>query len=130
MNVRLDRGSDRRTRVTCPALARTQVCTMPSNRRCRAIAPIEILVPAMLASMLLLSCGITASAQGIAGAAIQGSVERTSGTTLPDVRVALIDSSTGNRRYTTSSARGLFAFENLPVGGPYAIEVKAIRFVP
>ncbi len=70
------------------------------------------------------------SAQGVASAAIQGTVVRASGTPLAEARLSLIDSSTGRRRHTVASARGSFSFENVPVGGPYTLEAKAIGFLP
>ncbi|MBA3671629.1 MAG: TonB-dependent receptor [Gemmatimonadaceae bacterium] len=71
-----------------------------------------------------------AAAQGVAGAAIQGTVKNSAGTPLPEARLSLIDSSTGYRRYAVTSARGSFSFENLPVGGPYTLEARALGFLP
>jgi hypothetical protein len=96
---------------------------MPLNRLHRTVAWLIGFAPTLLP-------GVGVQAQGVAGAALQGTVERASGAPLPDVRIALTDSRTGNRRYATSSAHGSFAFETVPVGGPYTLEVTAIGFVP
>ena len=84
---------------------------------------------------LLLALGVAVAAargdaQGVAGAALQGTVVSQLGAALADVRVSLVDSSTGRQRYTMASSRGSFAFENLPVGGPYTLEARALGYVP
>ena len=83
---------------------------------------------------LLLSLALAvprpSAAQGVAGAAIQGTVVSASGSPVSDVSLSLVNASTGHTRHTVSNARGRFTFEYLSVGGPYALSARAIGFAP
>ncbi|MFI5310419.1 MAG: TonB-dependent receptor domain-containing protein [Gemmatimonadales bacterium] len=68
--------------------------------------------------------------QGVAGAAVQGAVVSASGSPVANARVTLTNQSTGNIQFVITGDRGLFAFENASVGGPYSIEARAIGFEP
>ena len=86
------------------------------------------LILAFLAMLLLPFA--SARAQGISGAAVEGRVAGPAGESIPNARVSLVDSSTGRYQRSTSGTTGRFTFENVPVGGPYTVEVRAIGFVP
>ena len=70
------------------------------------------------------------SAQGVAGAAVRGTIVTSSGKTVPNARVSLTDSATGAIRSATTRENGVFAFDNVSVGGPYSLEARAVGFAP
>ena len=68
--------------------------------------------------------------QGVAGASVRGSVVTVSGSPVFDARVSLKSSGTGNVIAVTTGDDGTFDLENVPVGGPYTLEVHALGFAP
>ncbi len=70
------------------------------------------------------------AAQGVAGAAIQGAIVAEDSTAVPDATVLVTNTATGERWRTASGAGGRFFVENLSVGGPYRVEVRAVGFAP
>ena len=70
----------------------------------------------------------TASAQGVTSASITGVVTQDGGAALVGATVVVTNASTGQRFQVVSRAGGRFAIENLPPGGPYTVEVRAIGF--
>ena len=70
------------------------------------------------------------SAQGLTSAAIQGVVLGADSAGIENALVTLVNVSDGERRETMSRARGRYAFEYVPVGGPYTISVRSIGFAP
>jgi len=70
-----------------------------------------------------------AAAQGVTSAAVQGRVTATRGP-VGGAIVALTNASTGVRQQVTTNASGRYNLENVPPGGPYTIEVRAIGFQP
>lgn len=72
----------------------------------------------------------TAFAQGVAGASVRGSVSTEPGSPIANARVSLVSASTGNVFKTVTRDDGGFAFENVPVGGPYSLEATAIGMRP
>jgi hypothetical protein len=68
--------------------------------------------------------------QGLASGAIEGRVETAAGAPVANARVSIVDSSSGRRQSTVSSGSGRFVFENVAVGGPYALSAIAIGFSP
>jgi outer membrane receptor protein involved in Fe transport len=76
-------------------------------------------------------CGAgRAAAQGVAGAAIQGTVSSADSTAVQDATVLVTNASTGERWQTTATGNGRYFVEHLSVGGPYSVEVRAIGFAP
>lgn len=71
-----------------------------------------------------------AAAQGVAGAAVTGTVVSASGAPILEASLQLVNASTGFTRRTVSNAHGRFTFEYLPVGGPYTLTARAIGFAP
>ena len=68
------------------------------------------------------------SAQGITSAAVQGRITSENRGTVENAIVALTNSSTGARQQTSTNSAGRYNFENVPPGGPYTIDVRAIGF--
>lgn len=92
------------------------------TRRCFSIA-------ILLAEFALIPLRSLA-AQGVAGASVHGTVVSSSGKPVLNARVSLIDSANGAIRSTTTGENGVFAFENVAVGGPYSLETRAVGFAP
>src|SRR5205823_6661185 len=59
-----------------------------------------------------------------------GTIVTSSGKTVPNARVSLTDSATGAIRSATTRENGVFAFDNVSVGGPYSLEARAVGFAP
>ena len=70
------------------------------------------------------------AAQGVTTAAVAGRFIDEGGSPVPQASVSLINTSTGQSYATRSADDGRFAFENVQVGGPYTIDVRAIGFEP
>src|ERR1043166_3438423 len=70
------------------------------------------------------------AAQGVTSAAVQGRIISESRGTVENAIVALTNTSTGTRQQTTTGSAGRYTFENVPPGGPYTMEVRAIGFQP
>ncbi|MGH7498171.1 MAG: carboxypeptidase-like regulatory domain-containing protein [Gemmatimonadales bacterium] len=70
------------------------------------------------------------AAQGLSGAAVEGRVLGADSTVLEQAIVRVSNVSNGGRWETRTNARGRYFIENLSVGGPYRIEVRAIGFAP
>jgi outer membrane receptor protein involved in Fe transport len=83
-----------------------------------------------LASLFVLAAVAagTASAQGVTSASITGRVAQEGGNALEGATVVVTNTSTGQRFQVVSRAGGRFALENLPPGGPYTVEVRAIGY--
>ena len=69
-------------------------------------------------------------AQGVTTAAIQGSVLRKDGTPVPGATVRLMNGSNGRRWEVTTPASGRYVLEDVAIGGPYGLEVRALGFAP
>lgn len=67
-------------------------------------------------------------AQGVTTAAVQGTVTQESGAGVEGALVILTNRATGARMQATTQGNGRFFLENVPVGGPYTIEARAIGF--
>lgn len=70
-----------------------------------------------------------AAAQGIATAAIRGTVRSQGGADLDGARVRVLNSATGVTADAVVRA-GRFFVQGLEVGGPYVVEVRHVGFVP
>jgi len=69
------------------------------------------------------------SAQGLAGAAIEGTVVSADGAPVRGAIVTLTESETGSRRVGSAGERGTYLFENVAVGS-YRLEARAIGKLP
>lgn len=70
------------------------------------------------------------AAQGMTTAALQGAVLRGDGAPIPGAAVRVTNTSDGQRWELVTSSTGRFLLENVAVGGPYRIEVRALGFAP
>lgn len=70
-----------------------------------------------------------AAAQGIATAAIRGTVRSDGGVDLDGARVRVLNSATGLTAHAIVRA-GRFVIQGLEVGGPYVVEVRHVGFAP
>src|SRR3989442_4042047 len=66
--------------------------------------------------------------QGVPSAAIAGGVHDHPGAAVTSALVTLTNASTGQRYSTRSSEDGRYFFENVQVGGPYTLDVRALGF--
>src|SRR6266704_5677376 len=79
---------------------------------------------------LLLVPPRAALAQGVSSAAIAGRITDESGAPVPAAQLTLINGSTGQRYAARSRDDGRYSFENVDVGGPYTLAVRALGFEP
>ena len=70
------------------------------------------------------------AAQGVSTAALFGSVTEAEDSAIVDAVVSVTNTATGERWQTVTRSRGRYVLEYLSVGGPYAIEARAIGFSP
>ena len=119
-----------RSRGLVGANYRSQYLPVILNLRLPAPPRRRSALSALFVALAVTQAHTRANAQGVAGAALQGTVTTASGAPLPDARVSLVDSSTGRRWNTMSSGHGSFSFESVPAGGPYTLEARALGFTP
>src|SRR5438445_1659673 len=81
-------------------------------------------------AMTLLPSGGVASAQGVTSAAVAGRLTDEAGAAVASALVSLVNGSTGQRYARRSGDDGRYNFENVGVGGPYTLEVRALGFEP
>ncbi|HEV8357846.1 MAG TPA: TonB-dependent receptor [Gemmatimonadales bacterium] len=86
-------------------------------------------VLACATAMFLLGAGSLA-AQGVAGAALRGTVTGLDSTPLAQAQVEVTNLSNGARWLAVTGAGGHFFVENLTVGGPYRLVAESIGFLP
>ncbi|MGE3526959.1 MAG: carboxypeptidase-like regulatory domain-containing protein, partial [Gemmatimonadales bacterium] len=67
-------------------------------------------------------------AQGVTTAAVQGTVMSQDRAPLANAIVTVLNTSTGQRLQAVTRSNGRYVLENVPAGGPYVIEVRAIGF--
>src|SRR5256885_10320460 len=85
----------------------------------------------MLATIaLLLIPPRAALAQGVTSAAVAGRVTDESGAPVPAAQLTLTNGSTGQRYAARSRDDGRYSLENVDVGGPYTLAVRALGFEP
>ena len=70
----------------------------------------------------------TAAAQGVTSASITGKVAQEGGQPLEGATIVVTNTTTGQRFQVVTRAGGRFNIENLPPGGPYTVEVRAIGY--
>ncbi len=68
------------------------------------------------------------AAQGVTSAAVVGRVTDDANSAVPSATLTLANPSTGARYGARSAEGGRFFFENVQVGGPYTLEVRALGF--
>jgi outer membrane receptor protein involved in Fe transport len=68
------------------------------------------------------------NSQGIASAALQGSVLQSDSTPIPGAIVTVTAPASGARWQVVTDPAGLYFVENVQVGGPYVIEARAVGF--
>jgi Carboxypeptidase regulatory-like domain len=69
-------------------------------------------------------------AQGVTGAALQGRVLRPDSSGIEDAAVMVTNTVNGERWRTVSHAKGRYSLEQLSIGGPYVVEVRAVGYAP
>lgn len=79
-------------------------------------------------AVLLFGGGRLLAAQGITSAAVQGRITSENRGTVENAIIALTNTSTGARQQTSTNSAGRYNFENVPPGGPYTLDVRAIGF--
>src|ERR1043165_342351 len=79
-------------------------------------------------AVVLLGGALPLSAQGGPRAAVTGRITSEGRGTVENGVVALVSTATGARQQTTTGSSGRYNFENVPPGGPYTLEVRAIGF--
>ena len=70
------------------------------------------------------------AAQGVTTAAVVGRLTDDAGGAVPEATVQLTNTSTGQRYASRSGQDGRYFFENVQVGGPYTLEIRALGFEP
>ena len=85
-----------------------------------------------LAGLLLLALLVpdALAAQGVTTAAVRGRIVDDAGSPVVGVTILLINTSTGQRFQARSRTTGLYNLENVPVGGPYTLQARAIGHQP
>lgn len=83
------------------------------------------------AAALLLGAAVPVlAAQGVTSAALTGRVMDDQGNAVATATVELLNTVTGQRYSTRVNPEGRYFFENLQVGGPYTLDVKALGHEP
>lgn len=67
-------------------------------------------------------------AQGVTTAAVSGTVRQESGAVVEGAVITMTHKGTGAKSQVTTNSSGRFSLENMPVGGPYTIEARAIGY--
>lgn len=70
------------------------------------------------------------AAQGVTTAAVAGHISDESGAPVPLAELTLTSGATGERHAVRARQDGAYNFENVSVGGPYTMTVRAIGFEP
>ena len=83
-----------------------------------------------LAAVLLSVAARVATAQGVTSAAVAGRITDESGQPVPSGSLTLTNGSTGQRYAARTRDDGRYSFENVDVGGPYSLAVRALGFEP
>lgn len=91
--------------------------------------PIAVLLAGMLAGLTVPRVA-PLPAQGIAAAAVEGTVTDPAGAPVPRATVTVRQRATGWSVTLTTNGAGRFVGENVPPGGPYRITVRAAGFTP
>ena len=85
-------------------------------------------VVAFAAAILFVMVAGEATAQGVTSSAIAGRITQDGGQPVEGANITVINTLTGQRFQVVTRAGGRYNIENLPPGGPYTLEVRAIGF--
>ncbi|ASZ11683.1 carboxypeptidase regulatory-like domain-containing protein [Chitinophaga pendula] len=88
----------------------------------------QLLFALLFSMSVLLFMNGQVSAQGTTTAAVQGVVKNNHDEPMPGASVTVTYAATGSRYQAKTSEKGTFYLQNLPVGGPYRIEVSFIGY--
>lgn len=80
--------------------------------------------------LVCLSPGSSVSAQGVTSAAVTGQVTDEAGAVVAGATLTLTNAATGQRYTARAASDGRYFFENVQVGGPYALQARALGFEP
>jgi len=83
-----------------------------------------------LAAVGLLMLPRATAAQGVTSAAIAGRITDEAGQPVPSALLTLTNGSSGQRYSARSREDGRYSLENVDVGGPYTLAVRALGFEP
>ena len=92
------------------------------KRACSFLGVLVVLGASVLAGRV--------AAQGITSGAVEGRVTADAGEPVDNATLALLNTSTGQRYSVRTTADGRYLFENVQVGGPYTLDVRALGFEP
>ncbi len=70
------------------------------------------------------------NAQGVTTAALQGRILQPDSSGIEDATIQVTNTSNGQRWQTASHAKGRYSLEQLSIGGPYVVEVRAVGYTP
>jgi carboxypeptidase family protein len=84
----------------------------------------------VLATLALLLPARPVVAQGVTSAAVAGRVTDEGSAAVPSANLTLVNGSTGGRYAARTREDGRYSFENVDVGGPYTLTVRALGFEP
>jgi hypothetical protein len=70
------------------------------------------------------------AAQGITGAAVQGTVVAAGGVPVGEATVLVTNTATGERWQTLTGSTGRYFLEHLAAGGLYRVAIRAVGFAP
>jgi len=84
----------------------------------------------VLAAVAVLAPLRAATAQGVTSAAVAGRITDDAGAPVPAAQISLANGSTGQRYAARSRDDGRYSLENVDVGGPYTLTVRALGFEP
>src|SRR5882672_5732587 len=82
---------------------------------------------AVLLAILILNIGLTASAQGVATATVEGVITDQQNAVVPGVKVTIHNVSTGFERSATTDSNGFYRLELLP-SGVYELSAEGKNF--
>jgi hypothetical protein len=88
------------------------------------------IIRAVLCAGVLEILGGQLDAQGVTGAAVQGTVVGVDSQPLAGATVRVNNPATGERWQAETLADGRFYLDHLSVGGPYTLVVRAIGYTP
>ena len=85
----------------------------------------------LAAALFLLSVSFPPlAAQGVTSGAVVGKVVDQAGAPVAGANLTLTNSSTGQRYATRTTNDGRYFFENVQIGGPYVLDLRALGFRP
>ena len=115
--------------VGCSRAGGRQALIVGRTRRINWMPRAQEAVTAIWLGLVVLGAG-RLHAQGVTGAAMQGTITGADSAVVQDANVLITNTATGERWRTATNAKGRFFVEHLSVGGPYRVEVHAIGFAP